>query len=425
MLTHERLTPVTEGTVARPVAAPRATPDLLAWFDGVWIAAVMMAMLFVQLLGSVSALIIIAAVPVFVYVRRERLGDYALAAAVLAIIPGWALLSALWSPVPGLTLYYGAEYLFTIMIGVIMGAAIDRQQALLGLFAAFVAYAAASLLVGGYVDVGKAGSTEVGQAFVGIMVSKNIAADSAGLGMLVSGSAMVIGARTRRPLVLLGALAVFAINVWIVLKAESTGALVAAAIATLGLILMQPARILSAPARRLLLAVLLLFGTVALLSESLWFQPLMETVLSSAGKDQTLTGRTYIWQRGYEVIADHSALGVGYNAFWYPGNPEAEILWDFGGIGEKRGFNFHDTIIEVLVHFGYVGLALFGTIAALLTVLTLIRVTRQPTELGLFLVAYLCFVGVRAPVEAFGLAPFLYSTALITAALAYGLRRRA
>lgn len=424
MLPQERLVPASGGAIARPPAQAKQR-DLLAWFDAVWIAVVMTSMLLVQLLETVTALIILAAVPAFVYLRRDRFRDYALAAVVIGILPAWALISALWSPVPGLTIYYGIEYLFTVMMGVIIGAALDKRQAILGMFAAFAVHAVASLIVGRYVDVGTAGSTYVEEAFVGVMISKNIAADASGLGILVSGAALVAGFRMRQPLLVLAAALVVGIDVWMVLKADSTGALIAAIIASLGMICMQPGRLLSVPARTLVLVLIMAAGTAALLLEEFWYQPVMELVLSSAGKDPSLTGRTYIWSRAAEVIAHNSALGVGYSGFWFPGNAEAEILWKFGGIVDKRGFNFHNTVIEILVHFGYTGVALFGAVFLVGALGLLIRTTRRPTEFGIFLVAYLCFVGARAPVEAFGLAPFLYSTTLISAALAYGLRRSA
>jgi len=410
--------------VAAPVKLYRDR-DLLLWFDAIWVATVLTAMLLVQLWGSLSALIIVASLPVFVFFRRDRLGNMAAAATVLCILPLWALFSALWSHYPGETLYYGAEYLITILVGVIIGTALNRNQVIFGLFAAFAVHAIASLLLGEYVDVGRAGSTEVEQAFAGIMASKNIAADASGVGILVSAAMIVLSLRERLVLPFLAGIAVIGIDVWMVLKAESTGALVSAIIATIVMVVMQVIRLVPVQARTLLMIVGIAVMGAALVFQNYWLPPLLEAVLESSGKDASLTGRTYIWERAWTVIDAHPALGVGYNAFWVPFNPEAEILWDFAGITGKRGFNFHNTIMELLVHFGYIGLLIFGSIFGVLSVVLIGRVTRMPTEFGIFAVSYLCFLGVRAPYESFGIAPFLYSTALIAAGLSWGLRRNA
>lgn len=409
------------GNVARPVTR-KTDYNWLAGFDGAWVALVMTAMLFVQILGSISALIMLAAVPVFVVFRYERLPRVALAAGVIGLLPLFALFSATWSSVPQTTLYYATQYLVTVLIGIVIGAALNSQQALLGLFVAFAAHAFASLLIGDYTAVGRAGTTEVGSAFIGIMVSKNLAADASGVGMLIASAVLVSSVRQRQLVLFLLALAVLAIDIWMVIRAESTGALVAAGIAALAMITMQAGRAFTVQARTLLFLAIAAIALGALATQTLWFDAVMESLLKSAGKDSTLTGRTFIWDQAWRMIYARPGLGIGYNAFWNIGNPDAELLWDFAGITEKRGFNFHNTMIEILVHLGYAGLALYITVAGALALVLAIRVTRLPTEFGTFAVAYLCFMGARASVETFGFSPFLYSTALIVAALSYGLR---
>lgn len=409
------------GAVARPVSV-KANRIWLANFDGAWVAVVMTAMLFVQIMGPISALIIMAAVPTFLLFRRERFSRLALAAGLVGSLPAFALFSAFWSSVPQITVYYGTQYLVTVLIGIVIGTALNSQQALSGLFAAFAAHAFASLLIGDYTVVGQAGKTAVELAFIGIMASKNLAADASGVGMLIASAVVVSSVRQRQPILFLLALVVLAIDVWMVIRAESTGALVAAAIAAVAMIAMQAGRAFTVQARTFLFVAIAVVVLAALASQALWYDALMETLLKSAGKDTTLTGRTYIWDHAWRMIDARPVLGLGYNAFWNVGNPDAELLWDFAGIAEKRGFNFHNSGIEILVHLGYAGFALYTAVGGALALVLAVRVTRLPTEFGTFAMAYLCFMGARASVETFGFSPFLYSTALIAAALSYALR---
>lgn len=410
------------GTIARPTYGV-ARRDPLANFDGAWVAVVMTAMLFVQLLQAFTALVILAAVPAYFLLRPERIPKIGLALGVLGLLPAFALLSAFWSAVPQTTLYYGTEYLTTALVGIVIGAALQPNQAMIGMFVAYSAHAIASLLIGDYTFVGRAGSSEVELAFIGIMVSKNQAADASGVGMLVSSAVAVFGIGHRRYILALGALFVLGVDVWMVIRAESTGALVAALVAAIAMVAMQAGRTLSVQARTFLFGTIATVTTFAFAMRTFWFDALLGSILKTAGKDATLTGRTYIWEQASRLIEANPAFGVGYNAFWNAGNPDAELIWSFAGISVKRGFNFHNTATEILVHLGYVGLTLFAFVAGVLAIILAIRVTRRPDTFGVFSVTYIFFMGMRTSVESFGFSPFLYSTALLFAVLSFGLRR--
>lgn len=410
-----------QGSIARPSYLAART-NRLANFDGIWVAFVMTAMLFEQLLRSVTALALVVALPIYFLLRPEQLSKIGLAAGVLGLLPAFALLSAFWSAVPQTTIYYGTEYLITVLIGIVIGVALNSHQALLGLFVAFAAHAVASMLIGGYTLVGRAGSSVVELAFIGIMASKNQAADASGVGMLIASAVAVFAVGLRRYFLALCALIVLGIDVWMVLRADSTGALVAAMLAAMAMIAMQFGRVLSIQARTMLFITITTTLSLAFALRSFWFDAVMGSILKSAGKDATLTGRTYIWEQASRLIEANPAFGLGYNAFWNVGNPDAELIWKFGGIAEKRGFNFHNSATEILVHLGYVGFTLFAVVIGALALILAIRVTRRPEAFGTFAVAYLFFMGIRTPVESFGLNPFSYATALIFAILSFGLR---
>ncbi|MER8392002.1 O-antigen ligase family protein [Mesorhizobium sp. M1340] len=89
---------------------------------------------------------------------------------------------------------------------------------------------------------------------------------------------------------------------------------------------------------------------------------LMDFVLGLFGKDSTLTGRTYLWQQGWNAAQQSPMLGVGYAAYWVQGFSEAERLWNEFYIAARSGFHFHNTYIETLVELGFVGATLLSLI---------------------------------------------------------------
>jgi exopolysaccharide production protein ExoQ len=140
-------------------------------------------------------------------------------------------------------------------------------------------------------------------------------------------------------------------------------------------------------------------------------------------KDPTLTGRTYLWYRANDLIAEKPMLGRGFYAFWRQGNTDAEGLWQYAGILGRSGFNFHNTLVELMVQLGIVGAVVF-CLVGLIGLLGLVRqMIARPTLPMCFWGAYMLYVLVRAPIEAVGYAPFYFSTCLLFAAASAGLQR--
>jgi len=89
---------------------------------------------------------------------------------------------------------------------------------------------------------------------------------------------------------------------------------------------------------------------------------LLDFVLGIFGKDSTLTGRTYLWEQGWEAAQQFPILGYGYAAYWVQGFAEAERLWAEFYITTRTGFHFHNTYIETLVELGFVGVTLIAMV---------------------------------------------------------------
>lgn len=410
-------------SLARPRIAQRSI-DPLRWFDAVWTAFAIGSVLFSYALGSKAALVILALMPVYFIARFRNVPRLLAAIAPILLLPGFAMLSTIWSIAPGTTLYYGFQYFLTVMVGATIGAGTDRRQALYGLFAAFAVFAVFSVLFGREVGWGGGGASRVTTAFAGLTGSKNAAADTAAGGVLVASAMLVASLRDRRLLFAGAALVVIGIEFWILRRSESTGALLACSVAVLAIIAWNFAKLFTTQSRTALFLALGAIVTVAALLQKLWLAPLLEMVLKAAGKDTTLTGRTYLWDKAFSLIEARPVLGLGYNAFWRHGNIDAEGLWLFAGIQSRSGFNFHNSFIEILVHLGYVGLALYAVVVCGLFLLLVVRTMRAPNDLGILFCAHLAYVAVRLSIESQAFGPFAFSTMMGMAGLGCAVYRR-
>jgi len=85
----------------------------------------------------------------------------------------------------------------------------------------------------------------------------------------------------------------------------------------------------------------------------------VERFLELVGKDATLTGRTSLWEGARLAAEQKPWFGLGLEGFWYYDSGAAQTLNenDFKAYGTK--LTFHNAYLEVQVHLGYVGLALF------------------------------------------------------------------
>jgi exopolysaccharide production protein ExoQ len=168
----------------------------------------------------------------------------------------------------------------------------------------------------------------------------------------------------------------------------------------------------------IMLLVIVLFAVLLLFSGDL-----LGDSLQLLGKDSTLTGRTYLWERARDMMRQNPYLGVGLQAFWVQGNPYAEELWARFQPG-RTGYNFHNIWFEIGVHFGYVGLSV-AILTACATSLSVMRwVLRSPEPASCFFLAVVIFADARSFVESelfgqFSLLAFLY-----VASFAYGRQSR-
>jgi O-antigen ligase len=83
---------------------------------------------------------------------------------------------------------------------------------------------------------------------------------------------------------------------------------------------------------------------------------LVEELLSALGRDNTLTGRSDLWDFGWQAFLTHPILGLGYKAYWVSDATSVAYLKYF--VRQDLWF-FHNNWLEVAVGTGLVGLVLF------------------------------------------------------------------
>ncbi len=81
-------------------------------------------------------------------------------------------------------------------------------------------------------------------------------------------------------------------------------------------------------------------------------------IVSSLGKDPTMSGRTDIWIATLFQINQKPLLGHGYSGFWTEDNPAARSIGDslFPGF---YTYNAHNGFLDILLEIGWLGMGIF------------------------------------------------------------------
>jgi exopolysaccharide production protein ExoQ len=385
--------------------------------DGVMAFALFLSMLFITELGTKGAAIFVALAPIYAFIRRKRLIHMLAARALLLIPPAVALVSILWSEAPSATLKYSIELAITVTAALLLCSARDQQAMFRGMMVAFLVYTMASVALGRSVGVGVGAG---GEAFSGLTDSKNLIADIASTGILVSLFVGMLALRSRDILWMAIAALAILLEGHVLVAARSAGALLGLGVGLAAMAALMSLVIMPAALRALVTLVVAIGGLMVALSYRAISTGLMDLGTSLFDKDPTLTGRTYLWYRAYDLIHEKPMLGRGYSAFWLQGNIDAEGLWRYAGITGRSGFTFHNSAIQILVELGYLGLVLIAAAALIATVVLAVRMIRRPTPFVCFWMVLVIYELSRAPIEAVGMTPMFHSTVLLFAALGAG-----
>jgi exopolysaccharide production protein ExoQ len=355
-------------------------------------------------LGAISIVLQLTVLVALIVIRPATLLQTLTRAWPLMAIPLLVCLSTIWSTAPGVSLRYGAQMLVTAVIGLALVAALPLRALVRAIFLSALMVCLICI-----VD-GRQGPSITGPVLIGILGSKNLMAVLAQL-LLASAVAVVVDRQQPTLVRLLGVVGV-PVASFVLLKGESAGGLVTAA---LGLLLFVALRSFGALDLRwrtfavvAAIAVLipLAVGSSLLLDDAQHFSA---TVLH---KDPGLTGRDYLWAHADKMIAERPWLGHGFRSAWLGGDADNIGLLRWAGVTDGKGFHFHDTYREWAVDFGLVGAALICGLLALAGARIVVRAVTAPSAPSAFLTAMFLIMAIRAKVENVFL-PFAPATVLL------------
>ncbi|KIX16185.1 hypothetical protein SY26_19355 [Paracoccus sp. 228] len=332
----------------------------------------------------------------------------------IVLVALWCVMSFAWSDYTSLTLRYGIQLVLTVTIAVAIGYRLAPMTFVKIVFATSAMGGLASLLLG------RARSD--GMGYLGIHASKNALADASSVLIIASLAVLVdrrLSMRWRLP-----ALAAMFLGAVLLVMGQSSGALVStmAVILVFGVIILLQR--LTPYMRLVTIALAVVLGAaIAMLLSSL-SDELARLFLDVTGKDITLTGRTDLWAVAFGQIAERPLLGVGFQAFWVPGQPLAEQLWADFGIAGRSGFNFHNTLISNAVEIGILATAAQALIFIAAAWACLGWAIRSPSAASVFFALFMVRLFMLMWIEVVYFYQFSAGTAIIIAAICYTHRFR-
>ncbi|MBZ9798822.1 O-antigen ligase family protein [Mesorhizobium sp. ES1-4] len=270
------------------------------------------------------------------------------------LFAAYVCFSVFWSQAPGITARTAVQYLSHIVCAYVAARTVSVRTLTIGTLVGIFFVLLYSLKVGGH----SADVLDGTYNFVGAFASKNQIGFVGSLGIYFSVVFLAFLRRGRLSFILI--VPVVLLSAYVLLASHSATSM-ASTPAVLALVaLLAMSKLLSRRYRGVIFVVGA--GMIVAVTFVALNLGLMDFVLGMFGKDSTLTGRTYLWQQGWNAAMRSPILGVGYAAYWVQGFAEAERLWNEFYISTRTGFHFHNTYVEVLVELGFTGAVLISLI---------------------------------------------------------------
>ncbi|HTM76456.1 MAG TPA: hypothetical protein VL133_02345, partial [Devosia sp.] len=182
-------------------------------FAAVLAITALAALVLNAMLGTLAALVFMACGGLLIVSNIPRSLDSVMRWWVVLLLPTYCLLSALWSQYPDLTLRYGLQLAFTLLVGVVITGRLSTTTLMRGLFVVYAIGVVASVVIG----------RNGGAAWLGIFGSKNAFAAHMAVFALIA-VAMVADCGAH-PLLRLAGLAGALISGPLLVLAQSAGAI--------------------------------------------------------------------------------------------------------------------------------------------------------------------------------------------------------
>jgi exopolysaccharide production protein ExoQ len=204
---------------------------------------------------------------------------------------------------------------------------------------------------------GRQGASAAGPVLVGVTGGKT-AIGFVAVVLVASGTALLFD--FGQPILYrLAAVPMVPVGAYIATHVEAATAkvsLLAFPLVFFGVLSLRP---LSRSGRLALLAVMLVAAIpLAIVADEL-SHGAHQAVLRALNKDATLTGRTVMWDKADHWIANSPIIGYGFRAFWASESADSIGILHYFGLIDPRVFQLHNTVKEIMVDTGWVGLGTF------------------------------------------------------------------
>ena len=303
--------------------------------------------------AAVYGVLIIAGV-IALSLRRRQTTAYLLANIPLVLFFSYCAFSIVWSDYSFVALKRWTKAVGDLVMILILLTDPDSLAAIKSFLsrAAFVLLPLSVLFIKYYPDLGRAYNPWTWiPMYCGVTTFKNLLGMTClvcGLGSLWSFSGAYRDCKIPHRIRHLAAHGIIlTITVWLLVTADSMTSLSCFAMAGTLIVLTFQRR----PDARTRAVYSLTGGCIALSLCSLF---VTQTMLSSLGRDPTLTGRTVIWQ---SVLYQHTKplIGTGFESFWM--GSRLERIWQ---MTEKGIQEAHNGYLEIYLNLGLVGVGLLA-----------------------------------------------------------------
>ena len=262
------------------------------------------------------------------------------------LIIGLCIASVLWSDYPIATVRRSITLAVCVIFGVYCydSFGLARLTSIVSAIAIFLG--ALSIFISLIVpSIGYDPTTEDKDAMRGVFSQKNGLADFMLLGIACRCYQVIQDRRMPR---FLGAVALLYLCIFF---SRSVSSLL---ISTLVLVVVIWLLLLGRPRARLVFAFVAISLFIILFFGSLF---LPDEIFLALGRDESLSGRVPLWEGVLATIGDRPLLGYGYSGFWNADSVDVQYLWQRAGWPAPDS---HNGYLDILLHIGVVGLALYG-----------------------------------------------------------------
>jgi len=139
-------------TLAPDLAVQHASRQAL--LESAVVFCIVLPLLLANQISSAAPAVSFGFTGIYAWLRRRELGAIIAQRWLLLLAPAYALASVIWSDYPGLTAKHAGELLVTVLGGMLLAAGPRPARVLIGVWAAFAVFLAASWALGHNVGVG-------------------------------------------------------------------------------------------------------------------------------------------------------------------------------------------------------------------------------------------------------------------------------